>query len=206
MHSWICSLWSTRTFDGLHFYLALAREALIGVVGEADSPLNVSWCDQHSWYMPIVLFIFTWSVVQHLGILGKTLKYALWSWGFKFDCFVSNIFGGRSKLIWGTRWRFQHDLVWSFRPELPGGLQYCRRLLILLTNMYLRRSCGLFIVSWLPAERNSKVFRGTASWLRVMYRKVFSLSSNTLTPWKRRSRGVVFPYASVWQDLPSFLF
>ena len=180
------------------FYLALSSTAL-QVGGESYLTPFLSWCVQHSFHLPIsgFCFCFLMCVVQHLVLSKKYLGLCSVLGGFTL-VFCFNRSWGRLRSCRRTWLQFPSDLALRLCPNIFGVLISCYWVFKILQT---RCPCGGFVVFsslLLPAWRGSKVLRGTVSWLRVMSREVFSLTSIIIIILRRSYWWGVFP--SLWQD------
>ena len=122
-------------------------------------------------------------ILKQLRLSENFLRNLFWSWGFPFDCFVSDIFRGGSEVVIGLD--DNSHAIW-----IECSVQSSRKSLFLspgwnihTTNCFWRRSCGNIILLWLLYERDSKVFRDTASLLREVSPEDFSLFSIIFMSW-----------------------
>ena len=186
--------------DGLHIYLALFSEDLLGVgCWGGFSSHHYTPAFWRSWHMPIIdIFCSARCIVKHPSLSEKY-------WGLRsvlevpLQFFVSEVFLRKLWKWWRTCWLFPRDLDWLFRHIssqwspifLPGCWSS-------------NRSC-IGVVLWaspplvVPCVKGAQKFsEGLFRKLRGMSGGVFSLPSILVVPWRKRTQQDVFP--STWWD------
>ena len=146
-------------------FLALSSAELLGVGwwGICSSRKYLLW--QSRLALRPGIFRYTRFVVRHPGY-SLFLAYRMCpfriDWGSVCNlcaCCLSGFplivlsltYGGISEVVWGTWWRFLHNLICRLRPNHPGGLQSCPCLIItpflalVISLMVLLFSLGCFI-------------------------------------------------------------
>ena len=110
----------------------------------------ISCCMHHCWSLPSSRFVLFFKVRRTTPwTLGEILRAPLCSRRYPFDCFMSGIFGGGSKVV--------VKLVEKFHAiKLECSVQYSWCSLILwpvwcvhLIDLIMQRSCGIILLPWL---------------------------------------------------------
>ena len=201
-----------------------------GLVGKADPPpinftcpLNHMDSDLFFYFYKVrslTPWLFAFSGFSYISDLGSFWVGALFvlslSCGYPrcylgaylwLSC-ISDIFGGGTKLFWGTLYLFLCDLLLRTCPNFLVGLPlvagFASSFQPLLAGGVL---VGSFCYcSSLPIKRAENLFWGTASRFRVMSLGVASIPPGLIFPWHRMSRGAIFtPLRWSFFLLPSFL-
>ena len=115
MHLCICCHKSTRLLDGLHLLsCAFQRGPFRGLWRVKSDPLlYLLLCPSQLAYAHRY-FYFCKVCDPTPYTFKKILRAPLCSWGFPFGCFVSDVFGGDSKVVKRTWWKFSRELTWIF--------------------------------------------------------------------------------------------
>ena len=145
------------------FVLGLPEYPYSGLVGKADyPPMFLLMCLSGLIFWPLVLFIFTRLLIQHLGILEKILRAVMCSWGFTLNVGVSKLFGGGSKFVGKLDVAFRANLlkvfilIFSYISALFAWFLLSIRPLLSGSALV-----GIIIGPLFPSEGTFVFFRGT---------------------------------------------
>ena len=146
------------SLDSLRIYLALVREALLGVVCESASPpINLHSHSGAACICPFFLKLGAKSNTLDIFFAGfstifdldSLLRAPLCSWGSYWWFNIFEVFGGGSKVVGELSLRFLRDLALRFCPDLlyfsfivsKSSISFNRPVLLTVSWNFLLFSC-----------------------------------------------------------------